>query len=101
VRNSNYKKQKKTRPIRHQARLFFNRTGSLNDGDVYRCWSFRSLLDVKGNPVTFLQSFESCPVDAGMMHEYIRTILLFDKTITLAFIKPFYNTIGHCGTLLQ
>ena len=80
---------------------FLNRLGSLNDGDVYRCRPLRSLLDVKGNAVALLQGFKPRPIDTGMMHEYIRTILLFDKTIPLALIEPFYNTIGHCGTLLK
>jgi hypothetical protein len=92
---------KKSAPNPASGAPFLIRIGSLNGRDVYRCRSLRSLLDVKGNPVTFLQSFEPRPIDAGVMDENIRTILLFDKTITLAFIEPFYYTIGHCGTLLQ
>jgi hypothetical protein len=35
------------------------------------------------------------------MYKYIRTIFLLDETIALAAIKPFYDSIRHCDTLLS
>jgi hypothetical protein len=36
-----------------------------------------------------------------MMNKYIRSVILFDKTVTFFLTEPFYNTICHCDTLLK
>ena len=56
-------------------------------------------LNVKGNPIAFIQGFESGTVDSGMMYEYIRTIFLLDEAITFPIVKPFHNTIRHSDTV--
>ncbi len=68
---------------------------ALDHGHVRSGRSFGSLLDVKGNTVTFAERFESGGVDSRMMDEYIRPIFLLDKTKTLAVIKPLHNTVCH------
>jgi hypothetical protein len=36
-----------------------------------------------------------------MMHEYIRSIFLFDEAKAFFIAKPFYRSISHSDTLLS
>jgi len=58
-------------------------------------------LDVEGNAGAFIKGFETRSIDAGVMDEYIRTVLLLDETVAFAVIEPFYNSINHCSYLLS
>jgi hypothetical protein len=70
----------------------------LDYGYVDSMSALGSLLDFKGNLITFVKRPETGCIDSGVMDENIRAIFLLDKAITLAVIKPFYNTICHCDT---
>ena len=72
----------------------------LLDSYIDRCRSFLSVLYIKSDPVTLIKRFKACCVDAGMMHEYVRSLLLFDKSVSLCIIKPLYDPICHCDSLL-
>ena len=50
--------------------------------------------------IAFIQRSESFSTDSGVMHEYIFSIFLFNKSKTFCVIKPFYNTFSHIGNLL-
>jgi hypothetical protein len=74
---------------------------ALNHGYIGCGRTLGALFDVKGNPVTFIERFESGGVDCRMMNEYIRTVFLLDKTKPLAVIKPLHDTICHANILLR
>jgi hypothetical protein len=64
---------------------------------LYICSSrtFLPLFNIKADLVSLVQGFESFHLDRGMMDEYIRTILLLDKTKTLLIAEPLYSSISH------
>jgi len=72
----------------------------LLDSYIDRSRSFLSVLHIKSDPVTLIQRFKACCVDAGMMHEYVRSLLLLDESVPLCIIKPLYDPICHCDSLL-
>jgi hypothetical protein len=78
-----------------------NQTKKLNYRDIYGSRTFFALLYVEGNLIAFIESFETAGINPGMMNKYIRAVLLFNETITLAGIKPLYNSIRHEDILLS
>lgn len=57
--------------------------------------TFRPLLDVKGHAVTFIEGFKTGRIYSAVMHEYIRSIVLFDEAETFSVIKPLYSSVYH------
>ena len=60
--------------------------------DIHCRKTFGSLFYVKGDPVSFVQRFETGCIDTRMMNKYIWTIFLLDEAIALAVIEPFYSS---------
>ena len=64
----------------------------LDNFNVCRLQAFRTLLNNKLDPLTFLEGSVPIGLDGGVMDEYIRPIVLRQKTITLAIVEPFDRT---------
>jgi hypothetical protein len=78
-----------------------NRCKVLLSSDIYRSGTFIALLYIKGHPIAFAQAFKAGCVDTRMMDKHIRSVFLFDKTVTLTVIKPLYYTTCHDYILLS
>jgi hypothetical protein len=62
---------------------------------------FSALGHLKLNRLVFLERLKPFPLDGGMMHKDIRTVLLGNETITLGIIKPLYRTLySHAESIL-
>jgi hypothetical protein len=60
-----------------------------------------ALLDIKTEPLTFIQRSESGPLDCTVMNKYITALITFDKTESLFLIKPLHFTFCQNRTLLS
>ena len=89
----------KKRDPRHllEEPLFEFDNEGLDRGHVCCGRPFGSLLDVKGDPIAFVERSEPGGVDRRMMNENIRPIFLLDKSKTLAVIEPLHNTTCHAA----
>jgi hypothetical protein len=72
----------------------------LDFSDVGGLESFRTGDYIEGNGFAFGEGFESITLNGGEVHEYIVTIVLFDKPETLGVIEPFHFTLCHFPYLL-
>jgi hypothetical protein len=66
-------------------------------GSVYVCSlkTFRTIGDLESNAIAFSKGLESVTLDSGKMYEYVIAIFLFNKSKTLAVIKPFNCSVYH------
>jgi len=60
-----------------------------------------SFLNVEGDAIPLSESPKTRTDNPGIMNKDVRSILLFNETVSLFFIEPFYGTICHCGNLLS
>jgi hypothetical protein len=58
--------------------------------NVYRRRPFLTLLDVKADPLTLVECFESIACYSAVMYKNISTFIILDKAKPLLFIKPLY-----------
>src|SRR5919204_1026019 len=56
---------------------------------------FRSLNDFELDAVALIQRAKTASVDRGVMHEYIRPIILGNETVALLIVEPFDGTSCH------
>lgn len=66
-----------------------------NFRDVGRLQAFRTLGDLKFNPLALLQGAKTLAVDRGVVHEHILAIVLGDKAVPFLTIEPFHCTLDH------
>src|SRR6185369_14091538 len=52
--------------------------------------------DLEFNAVPLVQRFVSLALNGRMVHEYILTTVLGDKTKTLLVLKPLHSSLSHC-----
>jgi hypothetical protein len=69
-----------------------------DSGYVRSLKAFRALDKVKSYPVSFGEGFEAVARNGRKVNKYVITVLLLEKTKTLAVIEPFYCTICHLLT---
>ena len=63
--------------------------------DIFRRRTFGALDDIKADPITLGQGFETLPLYCGMMHKQILAAFLLDKTKPFLIIKPFHFSFWH------
>ncbi len=73
----------------------------LNHCDFFCRRTFRSLLDVKGYPVTVVEGFKTVSIDRRMMNENICSIFLLNESESFVVAEPLNNSIGHDNILLS
>ena len=73
----------------------------LNDLDIDGRRTFFTLFDGEGYAIALVQGLETVCNDAGKMNEYVRSVFLFDETITFFLVEPFYRSICHSDVLLS
>ena len=90
--------KKKGNPSKNEGLPFSGLLRSLSDFHIYSMRAFGPLFYVKRYLIAFVERPESVRIDSGMMYEYICTIFLLDKAITLTIVEPFHYTICHSDT---
>ena len=61
--------------------LVISRAVRLGYRNIHSGWALGALLDVKGNPVAFVEGFKAFGVDPGVVHKHIRAVFLLDEAV--------------------
>jgi hypothetical protein len=67
----------------------------LNSAHVSRLRTFLSLGDLKAYAIPLAERFKAIPLNLRKMNEYIRSIVLLNKTKTFCVVKPLHCTFCH------
>ena len=92
--------KEKASPIYRKMPSFIVISG-LDGGHIGGGRAFRSLFDIEGHTVPFVEGFETGSVDCAMMHKHVRPVVLLDESESFPVIKPLYRSIGHTLILLS
>ena len=57
--------------------------------------AFRTIDDVKLHLIAFVQALETFGLDSGVMHEHIRTAILFNEPEPFLVIEPLHFSCSH------
>ena len=63
--------------------------------DIRRRRPFGTIDDVERYPRTFIERLEAFGLDSAVMHEYVISTILCDKSKTFCVIKPLYCSFCH------
>lgn len=66
--------------------------------DVFSLQTLLTLGDVKLNPITLIQGFETIDLNRGIVHKNILAAVLGDEAETLLVLKPLHGTLRHSTT---
>ena len=67
-----------------------NEAQVLQLANIFSSRTFGATDNIKTDPITLRQRFETFALDRGMMHENILATVLLDKTKSFCIVKPFY-----------
>jgi hypothetical protein len=73
-------------------RLIFKQKVYLADYHIFRCGAFFTLNNIKPYSLSLGQSFEAAGLNGAEMNKNVPAIILFDKSKTFTFVKPFDST---------
>jgi len=61
--------------------------------NILRSWTLGTAHNIKTDPITLGQRFETFSLDCGMMHKNVLAPVLLDKTKPFCIIEPFYFSL--------